>query len=412
MKARVSPLREYRLNEKRLNILVVAASGAPDYLRALRAELPVQRVDLFASPSAALERLERLALSTQEGPLYDVALLDASAVALVEQLVSILPRSPILVLCEPERLEQLRATLVDVDAVVPAAPGVEIYLPEIVRLHVERRRLATDVYTQRLEIEELGARDVLTGLANLRRFEETLAVEIERARRFHRPLTLCRVDVDALEEVNETYGRAAGDAVLRHVGGRLRGQTRRFEVAARLRGDDFLMMLIDTSFEAGRQVAERLVRAISESPVGVVGSVRVSVGLATFPLHARNADDLVGSAERALSEAKGGGFNRVAVSRAIRRERIGERHKIRIKLLVKARDVNGSAFTEQVETESISRRGARVTCSRAVPVGSRLELQSPYHTRALEAEVTGCYRGSDGRHRVGFKLVAPPRWSA
>jgi diguanylate cyclase (GGDEF)-like protein len=374
---------------------------------ALRTCVENALIDAALSADAALEHLRELALSGRETPLYDVAIVDDAAAGIVTHLAEILPTAPIVVVGSAvARLDPLK------DGVVARTPDLLAYLPEIVRLHVARQRLHAEIHRQRRELEELAARDELTGLFNRRRFNEALELETERSLRFHRPVTLLLVDLDNLKGINDTHGHMGGDAALRHVAFCLRQETRRFETAARLGGDEFAVLLVDTNFDVGRQVAEKLRRAVTETQIATVGAVSISTGVASMPAHADSAAELVHVADQALYEAKGLGRNRVVVSREALQQREGDRHPIRFRIVIRGRNNSGERFTEETETELVSRRGARLLSSHAVASGETIELSTPFHSRALTATVTACYRGADNRMRIGFKLVDPPRWGA
>ncbi|MCC6743178.1 MAG: hypothetical protein IT175_04890, partial [Acidobacteria bacterium] len=109
-------------------------------------------------------------------------------------------------------------------------------------------------------------------------------------------------------------------------------------------------------------------------------------------------------------EAQTKGRNRVVVSRNIRRERSGERQPIRFKVVVEGRDNHGAAFSEETETELVSRCGARILLSHSMSTGETIQLRTPFHDRVLTAQVTACYKGLDNRLRAGFKLIDPPKW--
>ena len=205
---------------------------------------------------------------------------------------------------------------------------------------------------------ELASRDELTDLANRRRFNETIDLEVERANRYHRPITLVLFDLDSLKTVNDTHGHPTGDAAIRHIGACLRSEIRRFEVAARVGGDEFAVLLVDTNFDAGRIVAEKLRKENRRCANSTRRHRDRSAGVASLPAHAITSSDLVRIADEALYEAKNSGRNRVVVSRSLRQERDGERHPVRFKIVVAGKDSAGRDFTEETETELISRRGS------------------------------------------------------
>ena len=237
------------MSDNKTKILVIGADAAA-VGNALQTSLPDARVDVALSVHDALEKLRILALSGDETPFYDIAVVEETAAEIVAQLGEILPTAPIVLLGAPvARLDPLK------DGSVPRTADMLAHLPEIVRLHVDRQRLHAEIHRQRRELEELAALDDLTGLFNRRRFNEALELEADRALRFHRPITLLLVDLDALKLVNDTHGHPGGDAALRHVAFCLRREIRRFETAARIGGDEFAVLLVDTNFDAGRQVA-------------------------------------------------------------------------------------------------------------------------------------------------------------
>jgi diguanylate cyclase (GGDEF)-like protein len=169
----------------------------------------------------------------------------------------------------------------------------------------------------RLPSMELAARlDPKTDLFNARYFSSALEAEIERARRFGRPLSILLADLDLLRNVNNTYGHLAGDAVLRGVAAVLRTQLRPFDIPCRFGGEEFAVVLPEAGHEDALAIAERVRRAIAATPFGNPtgdGEIRatVSLGVATHP-EFETADELVHQADLALYRAKALGRNRVS----------------------------------------------------------------------------------------------------
>ncbi|MEO7092913.1 MAG: diguanylate cyclase, partial [Polyangiales bacterium] len=176
-------------------------------------------------------------------------------------------------------------------------------------------------------VQELAAQartDALTGLANRRQATETLAIEIERARRYNRPLGVVLFDLDHFKRVNDVFGHEAGDAVLRAFGDVLRASARGTDVVARWGGEEFLAILHEATLDATVAFAERVRTALAAiSPLApfVEGPapppVTVSAGATTLShVGAEDADTLVRRADEALYAAKGSGRNRVAPARS------------------------------------------------------------------------------------------------
>ncbi len=407
------------MSDETLSVLMIEGSRADTlaFHQALLKERPGAVVDVSATSADAFERLKRSALSSAKTPSYNITVVnlaccDRSPLAIIAEFTEIMPDVPVIAVVPPET-DDVSTDVVRAGAseVVLATPGFGHHLACIVRLTLEAMRLRREIDQQRFQLLELASRDELTNLANRRRFNEAIDLEVERAHRFHRPITLILFDLDGLKGINDTHGHPAGDAALRHIASCLRTETRRFEVAARLGGDEFAVLLVDTNFDQGRLVAEKLRRHIAEVSVPPAGQVTISAGVASLPAHAETADELIRIADQALYEAKNAGRNKVVLSPHIRQERDGDRHPVRFKVVVAGRTNHGEPFTEETETELISRRGARILSAHTVAAGDQIQLRTPFHPRPLLAQVTSCYRGADNRCHVGFKLLDPTRWS-
>jgi diguanylate cyclase (GGDEF)-like protein len=161
--------------------------------------------------------------------------------------------------------------------------------------------------------------DELTGLANHRRFQEVMAAEIERSRRFGQPLGLVLLDIDDFKQVNDTHGHQRGDDVLRGVARALRECTREIDEPARYGGEELVVALPGTDLAGATELAERVRRAVDsvqvENPGGDPIRVTASFGVAAYPVSAEDRHGLVAAADAALYEAKRGGKNRVVQAR-------------------------------------------------------------------------------------------------
>ena len=162
------------------------------------------------------------------------------------------------------------------------------------------------------EAEQLATRDHLTGLANRRLLEETLALEVPRAARAERPVSLLVLDVDHFKDVNDAYGHPAGDTLLRTVARALSQRTKASDLAARLGGDEFAVVLPDCAAADAVRVAERVRAAFADAVAPLHATL--SAGVATIPDHASGGEDLVAAADAALYAAKRGGRDRTAVA--------------------------------------------------------------------------------------------------
>ncbi len=178
------------------------------------------------------------------------------------------------------------------------------------------------LYVQR--VKQLAYLDGLTGIFNRRYFESRITEEIERARRFGTSLAVVMVDVDKFKSLNDNFGHLLGDEVLRQVSSLLSRQIRKIDVVCRYGGEEFVVLLPQTSLEQALHVAEKLRHAVEEWQFpGVPRSLSVSGGVAVFPNHGSTRDDLVKAADTALYAAKEGGRNRILPAEAAQPARAG-----------------------------------------------------------------------------------------
>ncbi len=160
--------------------------------------------------------------------------------------------------------------------------------------------------------------DRLTGLFNDRWMAEALEKEIERCRRYHSPLALMMIDLDRLKEINDRFGHLAGDALIRHAAGRITAGLRQIDSAARVGGDEFVVLLPATDLDGARHVAERVHRNLRSDPPVIRGRVlRVSASIGvTAWRRGWNAERLLASADQAMYLAKRGGGSRIHCHRS------------------------------------------------------------------------------------------------
>jgi diguanylate cyclase (GGDEF)-like protein len=165
------------------------------------------------------------------------------------------------------------------------------------------------------EARQLADLDALTGLHNRRFFHETLARECARAHRYERKLSLIIFDLDDFKEINDRIGHLAGDAVLAEASERVRDVVRTADIACRVGGDEFAVILPESSIEDADQLYRRLLSAVSARPIGQAGKLYLSAGVAEL----RAEDDPVAffqRADEALYRAKEAGKGRVVSANA------------------------------------------------------------------------------------------------
>lgn len=187
----------------------------------------------------------------------------------------------------------------------------------------ELASLKSQLEVKNAELERISLADGLTGLANRRRFDEVLDMELRRAYRDRTDLSLVLADVDHFKRFNDRYGHVAGDQCLRRVADALRGAVRRAgDLAARYGGEEFAVVLPSTPLDGARKLAEVIRRGVAELGVAheasdVARHVTLSLGVASMPPGVGlSARELIERADRGLYAAKRGGRDRHAVGSA------------------------------------------------------------------------------------------------
>jgi two-component system, cell cycle response regulator len=165
------------------------------------------------------------------------------------------------------------------------------------------------------ETRRLANNDGLTGLSNRRRTSERLEVELSRSQRYKNPMAVALCDVDHFKQVNDKFGHNMGDEVLIHVARALAESLRQVDLVGRWGGEEFLVILPETSVEGARIVGERLRRSVEQLPPFASGpqNVTCSVGMAVFESDG-SSEAFVERADQALYRAKRGGRNRCEIA--------------------------------------------------------------------------------------------------
>ena len=168
-----------------------------------------------------------------------------------------------------------------------------------VRAMLREKQLADQLRAANRHLEEMTVTDPLTGLANRRALDQAIEREMHRAERYGQPLSCLAIDVDHFKDINDQHGHAMGDAVLKRVANALRRMLRQVDIIARAGGDEFVVLLPNTSESAAARFAERVSGALlnTEGDADLGIPVQLSVGSATYP------DEGISSAEALLSAA-------------------------------------------------------------------------------------------------------------
>ncbi len=158
---------------------------------------------------------------------------------------------------------------------------------------------------------DLARTDSLTGLMNMRYFEELAGMELERSRRYQRPLTMVYLDCDDFKLVNDRSGHQAGSELLHLIAQIIRKNLRSVDLLGRFGGDEFIILLPETAAEAGREMIKRLQARLLEAVQSMKQSVTFSIGVATFLKPPDSLEEMIRTADRIMYQVKGRGKNRI-----------------------------------------------------------------------------------------------------
>lgn len=179
--------------------------------------------------------------------------------------------------------------------------------------------LSTDMRRVLVRIKQLAETDELTGLLNMRAFSGIADRLSKQATRYQRPFAVLMIDSDSLKSVNDRFGHECGNRLLRLAVQCIQSQLRDTDIVARYGGDEFVVMLPETTCNHAMSVAARIRQTIESTPLMVDGNrvqTTVSIGLAAYPDHGDALQDVMEKADQAMYASKTGGRNRLTISGA------------------------------------------------------------------------------------------------
>lgn len=281
-------------------------------LERVRVLFPSERVTLLTSPVSddAVDRwlIARATSclvkdSAEEGPVPPALadLMNAEGGPKVRSLIAV-----------PMVIERNFMGLVRVDSDQPGR-FQEVDLQQL-ELYAHISTLALENARLFEKVNAMATRDGLTGLATHRVFQEKLTDEIQRAARYHTPLSLVMLDIDHFKSVNDNHGHLAGDEVLKEVARVMLEHCRPVDFAARYGGEEFCLILPEVGLSQARRLAESLREKISGTAISLSRerlSVTASLGCASFPDEAQTPAQLIRTADQRLYRAKTTGRNKV-----------------------------------------------------------------------------------------------------
>ncbi len=191
--------------------------------------------------------------------------------------------------------------------------------PEIdfLRLFAKQIELVITIADLFQAVKNQAVTDALTTLYNRRYFEEAINKEVTRAQRMKQSFTLIALDLDHLKQINDKYGHSFGDVAIKAVADVLKKNARSIDVAARMGGEEFNLLLPGVDSKGGLIAAERIRSAIEDCQLDTIGKITASIGVGTFFEHSSKIEELLEITDQAMYMAKRNGRNQVQIAKPI-----------------------------------------------------------------------------------------------
>ncbi len=263
--------------------------------------------------SCGEEALKMIRVSTYDLVVTDLRMKGMHGLKVIEEVKSIDPGVDVIVITGyssvSSAVESMKAGATD----YITKPFNSDQIRMVVDKNMERRQFQR-LASEREFYKALSNIDGLTELYNYRYFHQYLQMELEREKRYKRPFSLIMLDIDNFKEYNDRYGHPVGDLVLKNLATILRKTTRGSDVICRYGGEEFAVILPETSKKEAATFCERIRKAVEKNkPRDLKGSsienIRVTVGLASFPADADNKNELIEKTDKALYQGKEAGKN-------------------------------------------------------------------------------------------------------
>lgn len=185
------------------------------------------------------------------------------------------------------------------------------------KLFAKQIELAITIADLFQAVKEQAITDGMTGLYNRRYFEEFIKKEALRSNRQNQKFTVIGIDLDHLKEINDCYGHNYGDIAIKAISEVLKSSCRSIDIAARMGGEEFNVILSGVDSQGGLVFAERIRKTIESVNLEKIGHITASLGVATFMEHSEDIDELLELVDHAMYESKRAGRNRVTLSKPV-----------------------------------------------------------------------------------------------
>ena len=240
-------------------------------------------------------------------------------------------------------------------------------------------------------VKKQAVTDPLTELFNRRFYEDALSREASRALRLNQPFTLISVDLDHLKQINDNHGHGTGDKAIVATAKAISENARSVDIASRIGGEEFSVILPGIDAAGGMIAAERLRQSIEDSPVDEVGKITASIGVATFIEHTLDIDELTEIADRAMYVAKKSGRNQVRLATAAKEVswqeiaietfvEILEKHRIPFD------SKTAKSLSQKLQSKEMLSQGASTKDTLFNVVDTIYKSYSPYHEKGITRE--------------------------
>jgi diguanylate cyclase (GGDEF)-like protein len=180
--------------------------------------------------------------------------------------------------------------------------------------------LSADLHYARQSLTNLAQRDELTGLFNRRAFNSMLDIEISKATRYKKHFALLLIDIDNLKTTNDKYGHDAGDRLIKKIAGTVETSLRTSDTISRIGGDEFIVLMPETNLQPAMEVAQRIKESVNDAMLILQQDrvpISVSIGVACYPEHGRDFNELLYNADRAMYKSKETGRDSINTADAI-----------------------------------------------------------------------------------------------
>lgn len=186
---------------------------------------------------------------------------------------------------------------------------------KFLKLFSQQIELAITIANLFQAVKEQAITDGMTGLYNRRYFEEFMQKEVIRAKRQNQKFTIIGIDLDHLKKINDIYGHNYGDIAIKTISEVLKNSCRSIDIAARIGGEEFNVLLQGVDSQGGVIFAERIRKAVECIQLDKIGHITASIGVGTFMEHSEEPDELMELVDHAMYESKRSGRNRVTVAK-------------------------------------------------------------------------------------------------